>query len=219
MKDLGRHASLSGLVFAVLFGVGSGLWVFHQPRRSAGTAEILEFFESASVEILIGGTISIVSYVFLVWFGAVLHNRLAAADTSGESGLALVAFGGTVLFAAVGLAAETINMAGAMSAEDGQLSGDAAQTYFDLTYAFGAHAAGIAFAIVALPIGVTALRTKRLTPGWGGWVALVLGLALLTPAMLNRAAFLILYSATVVLIGALSLHLHRTSSALADSGG
>jgi len=40
-------------------------------------------------------------------------------------------------------------------------------------------------------------------------VALAFGAAMLTPAILDRTAFLILYSLTVLLIGALSLYLHR----------
>jgi len=82
VNELGRKASLSGLVFAVLFGVGSGLWVFEQPSRAGDTDEVVQFFESTSVEILIGGTMSLVSLVFLVWFGAVLRHRLAAVDAS-----------------------------------------------------------------------------------------------------------------------------------------
>jgi len=209
MERLWHWGSLSGLVFAVLFGVGSALWAFEQPARAASTDEIRAFFEGTSSEILIGGTMSLLSVVFLVWFGAVLRDRLGAVVPAG-SGLPLTAFAGTLLMAAVGLAAETINMAAALSSEDGQLTGAAAQVYFDLTYAFGAHAAGIAMAIVALPICITAVGTGKFLPRWAGWVAGAVGLAMLTPAILNRVAFLILYSLAVLLTGALSLHMHRS---------
>lgn len=210
MTPIRRIAPLSGLAFAVLFGVGSGLWAFDQPSRGAGTGEILEFFENASTPILVGGTLSVGSLVFLVWFGAVLRERLDAADDSGGSGLPLVAFAGALLLGAVGLGAETINMAAALSAKDGQLTGEAAQIYFDLTYAFGAHGAGIAIAVMVLPVGITVLRTGRVLPLWAGWLAVVLGVVLLTPAMLNRTAFLVLYASAVVLAGVLSVHLYRT---------
>jgi hypothetical protein len=205
-------APLSGFVFAVLFGLGSGLWAFDQPARGADSDELLAFFEGTSTEILIGGTMSIVSIVFLVWFGAILRERLIAAEGSERSGLPLVAFAGSVLLAAVGLGAETINIAGALSARDGQLTADTAQIYFDLSYAFGAQAAGVAIAMIALPTGLTALRTGRVVPRWAAWLALFLGIATLTPALLNRAAFLVLYAATVLLLAACSLYLFRVST-------
>ena len=217
MERVDRWGPLSGLVFAVLFGVGSGIWVFEQPARAADTNEILAFFNETSTEILVGGTMSLLSLLFLVWFGAVLWDRLDAVVLTG-SGLPLVAFAGTLLLAAVGLAAETINMTAALSSQDGQLTGAAAQVYFDLTYAFGAHAAGIATAMVALPIGISAIGTGGVVPRWAGWVAVALGLAMLTPALLNRVAFLVLYPSAVLLIGSLSVHLHRSSGAVRNRG-
>ena len=110
---------------------------------------------------MIGATLSLLSILFFVWFGSVLRDRLAAAEGRAASGLPLAAFGGAVVAAAVGLGAETINMAGALSAEDGQLTADTAQAYFDISCALGAPAAGVALAMVALPIGVIALRTGK----------------------------------------------------------
>jgi len=197
-------------MFALLFAVGSGLWALDQPARGAGTREVWEFFERTSSEILVGGTMSLISFVFLVWFGAILKERLSEVRPDG-SGLPSVAFAGTLLLAGVGLAAETINMAAALSSKDEQLTGTAAQIYFDLTYAFGAHAAGIGMAMVALPIAFTVVGTGRFLPLWAGWLAGVLGVVMLTPAILNRAAFLVLYTSAVVLTGALSVHLRRTT--------
>jgi hypothetical protein len=211
MAGIGRWGSLSGLVFAVLFGVGSGIWALEQPVRSAGTGDVLAFFEGTSTEILVGGTMSLLSLVFLVWFGAILKDRLAAAVPAG-SGLPLLAFAGTLLTAGVGLAAETINMAAALSAKDGQLTGSSAQLFFDLTYAFGAHAASITMAMVAFTVGICAVTTGEVVPRWAGWLAVAIGLAMLTPAILNRLAFLVLYTFAVLLTGALSVHLHRTKS-------
>jgi len=209
---LDRVAPLSGLIFAVLFGAGNAIWAFDQPARGAGTGEIVSFYESTSTEILIGGSMSIVSVVFLVWFGAVVRERLIAAEGSERSGMPLLAFAGTAIAAAVGLGAETINMAGALRAADGQLSGATAQIYFDVSYAFGGPAAGVALAMVALPTALTALRTGRVVPSWSAWLALLLGLALLTPAMLFRTTFLLLYVLVVLLIAACSIHLQRTTS-------
>ena len=203
-----RLAPLSGLVFVLLFGVGSAIWGFEQPSRGAGSEEIVSFYEETSTEILIGGTMSIVSVPFLVWFAAVLREHLVAVEGSERSGLPLLAFAGAVLVAAVGLGAETINMAGALSADDGQLTGEAAQIYFDVSYALGAPAAGVGFAMMAVPTAAIALRTGRLLPPGLAWAALLVGLAGLTPAMLT-SAYQLLYLLVLLSVAALSVRLYR----------
>jgi hypothetical protein len=205
---LSRFAPLSGLVTAVLFGVGSALWGFEQPAQDAGSEELISFYEETSTEILIGGTMSIISVLFLVWFGAVLRDRLAAAEGSAATGLPLVAFAGTILLAAVGLGAETINMAGAHSADDGQLTADTAQIYFDVSWAFGAPAAGIAGAAAAAPIALIALRSGRVLSPWAAWLVLLMSLAMLTPIMWT-AAFQYPLALAVLLLAALSIKLYR----------
>jgi hypothetical protein len=210
MDGLSRVAPLSGLITAILFGTGSALWAFEQPAQDAGSAEIVSFYEDTSTAILIGGTMSIISLLFLVWFGGVLRERLAAAEGSEESGLPSVAFAGTVLLAAVGLGAETINMAGALSADDGQLTADTAQIYFDVSWAFGAPAAGVAIAIATVPVALIAHRTGRLLPPWAVWLSLLMALAALTPLMWT-AAFAYPVGLAVLLLAGLSVRLYRES--------
>lgn len=208
MDRVSRYAPLSGLIAAVLFGVGSALWAFDQPAQNASSEEIVSFYEGSSTEVLIGGTMSIVSFLFLVWFGAILRERLQAAERGVGSGLPLVAFAGLVLAVAVGLGAETINMAGAMSADDGQLTADTAQVYFDVSWAFGAPAAGVAIATAALPVALVALRTGRLfRPVWA-WLTLLMAIALLTPLMWT-AAFQYPAALAVLLLAAFSIQLFR----------
>lgn len=192
----------------VLFGVGSAIWAIEQPPRDAATEELISFYEDTSIEIVIGGTMSIIALLFFVWFGAVLRERLVAAESSERTGLPLVAFAGTVVIAAVGLGAETINMAGALSAEDGQLTADTAQVYFDVSYALGAPAAGVGIAMVAVPTAVVALRTGHPIRPRVAWTALLVGVAALTPAMLTPAFGLVTVLALLLLAG-LSIQLYR----------
>jgi len=192
----------------VLFGVGSAIWAIEQPPRDAATEELISFYEGTSIEILIGGTMSIIAVLFFVWFGAVLRERLVAAEGSERTGLPLVAFAGTVITAAVGLGAETINMAGALSAEDGQLTADTAQVYFDVSYALGAPSAGVGIAMVAVPTAVVALRTGRPIRPWAAWTALLVGVVALTPAMLTPAFGVVTVLALLLLAG-LSIQLYR----------
>jgi hypothetical protein len=208
MREVSKLAPLSGLATAVLFGVGSAVWAFEQPDRDASSQELVSFYEDTSTEIMIGGTLSLLSILFFVWFGSVLRDRLAAAEGRANSGLPLVAFGGTVVAAAVGLGAETINMAGALSAEDGQLTPEAAQTYFDVSWSLGAPAAGVALAMVALPIGVIALRTGRPVGRLAAWASLALGVAMLTPVMLTPW-FGLPVGIAILLLAGLSIQLYR----------
>jgi hypothetical protein len=212
MDRMSRFAPLSGVLTVVLFGAGSAIWAFEQPDRNAATGEIISFYEGTSTQILIGGTMSIVSVLLFVWFGAVLRERLVAAEGSERTGLPLLAFAGTVITAAVGLGAETINMAGALSAEDGQLTADTAQIYFDVSYALGAPSAGVGIAMVAIPTAVIALRTGRPIGHWAAWAALLVGLAALTPAMLTPA-FALVTALALLLLAGLSVRLYRERGA------
>lgn len=209
MDRVANFAPLSGLVAAVLFGTGSAIWALDQPDRDAGTDEIVSFYEGTSTEILIGGSISLIALLLFVWFGAVLRERLIAAEGSERSGLPATAFAGTVLLAAVGLGAETINIAGALAAEDGQLTNDTAHTYFDVSYALGAPAAGVAIALVALPIAVVALRTGRPISRAVAWAAIAVGIAAATPVMWTPA-FAVLTGLALVLLASLSVALYRS---------
>jgi hypothetical protein len=206
VERLARLAPLSGLAFVVLFGIGSALWGFDQPARDADPAEILSFFEDTSTRILIGGTMSVFSLFFLVWFGAVVRGLLAAAEGSERSGLPLLAFAGAVLTAAVGLAAETINMVAATRAGDGELTAESAQTYFDLTIAFGYTSAGLGIAAFAAPIAITAQRSNRRLLQWLAWVAVALGLAMLISGV---SLVQVLYAALLALLGTLSGRIYR----------
>jgi len=202
---LSRLAPLSGLVAALLFGAGNAFWAFEQPQRDAGPAEIVSFYEGTSTGIVIGATLSIASLLFLVWFGAVLGRWLARADGAEQSGLPLMAFGGAVLTAAVGLGAESINMAGAMRAEDGQLTPETAQIFFDVSYALGYPAAGVAIATMAAPIGVIAMQSGRMLTGWLAWYSVAVGLVMLIPQL----SIVLLFIAPLVLLGTLSGRMYR----------
>lgn len=203
MDRLSRVAPLSGLVAAVLFGTGSAIWAFEQPARDSGATEIVSFYEGTSTEILIGGTMSIISLVFFLWFGAVLYEHLSAAEGSERSGLPLMAFGGAVLIAAVGLGAETINMAGAVRADHGELTAGTAQIYFDVSNALGYTAAGVAVATFAAPIALVALRTGRVLSRWAALLMLLVALAMVTPVVTVLLAF------AVLLLAAFSVRVYR----------
>jgi hypothetical protein len=205
VDGLSRFAPLTGLVAAVTFGAGNAVWAFEQPARDTGADRLLSFYEGNSTEILIGGTISLVSLFFLVWFGAVLYQWLSNVEGAERSGLPLMAFGGAILAAAAGLGAETINMAGAMRADDGELTAEAAQIYFDVSFMFGYTAAAICMAVLAAPIALIAGRTGRPLTSWLAWLVMAVSIVMLIPQL----SVLRLFAIPVILLGTLSGRMYR----------
>lgn len=209
MDRLQRYAPLSGLAFALLFAIANMLWGFEQPAIGADPEEALDFYEDTSIRILIGGSLSLVSIVFLAWFGSILRDALSDAESDHGTGLPLTAFGGVLLVCAVGLAAETINMVGAVRAEDdGGLSPGAAQLYLDLSSAFGYWAAGAALAVVTASTALVAIRTGRIMPRWLAWATLILAAALLTPVLITTAGKFA-FSLPLLWFTAISISIYR----------
>src|SRR5437763_9361232 len=98
-------AGWAGLVAALLFAGGNLLWAFDQPAEGASPAEIVAFYSHDSTEVIIGGTISLISYVPFIVFASGLS---AIIRQWGDDGLlARSAFAGGVLLIAAGLGAET----------------------------------------------------------------------------------------------------------------
>lgn len=212
MGRLHRYAPLSGVAFVVLFVVGSALWALEQPAIGADPGEIVDFYRDTSTRILIGGSLSLVSIALLAWFGSILRDALTEAESDHATGLPLTAFGGILLVCAVGLGAETINMVGAVRAEDdGGLGLGAAQTYLDVSSALGYWAAGAALAVVAASTALVAIRTGRIVPRWLAWATLVLAVALMTP-VLTTPTGKYAFSLPLLLLAVISISIYRERS-------
>ncbi len=170
---------MSGVGTAVLFLVANALWALEQPGPGASGPRLLHFYGDLSGRIVAGALLSLISIAMLVVFASALRSVLI--ELEGDELLASIAFGGTLLAAATGLGAETINMAAALRAGDGGLTTSLAQALFDTSYVLGYNAAGIGIGLLALATGTAALRARMLLPRWLAIVALVLGVTLLTP--------------------------------------
>lgn len=176
-----RQLGTVGLAVALLFGAGNALWYFDQPDPGATAAEALEFYEGGSGRIVAGASLSLIAIALFIVFASGLRSLLAAAD--GDQVLANAAFGGALVAMATGLGAETANAAAANLAADGELSGELAQTLFELSYALGFPAAGVGVAVVLLATAAVSLRSGRPLPRWLAVVAVAIAVALLTPAV------------------------------------
>lgn len=197
-----RWAGLSAIGAVVLFAAGNALWAFDQPDRGASAPELLGFYGDLSTRIVAGALLSLISIAIFVVFASALRSVLV--ELEGDELLANVAWGGALLGMAAGVGAETINMAAALRAEDGELTGALALALFDSSYVLGYNAAGIGIGLLVLATAAAALRARALLPRWLAVVGLALGVALLTPLsryVLGPAFLLLLALGVLVLRG------------------
>ncbi len=174
-----RLTGLTGLAVAVLFGGGSALWAFDQPDAGAPAGEVLAFYGDTSGWIVAGASLSLLAIALFVFFASGV--RAILREHEGDDLLATAAFGGALLAVAAGLGAETINMVGALRAEDGQLTPQLGQALFEISYVLGYNGAGVGIGILVLAIAAVALRARALMPRWLALLLLVAGVAFLTP--------------------------------------
>jgi hypothetical protein len=195
-----RWAGLSAIVTVALFAVANALWAFEQPDRGASGTELVDFYSDASGRIVAGALLSLVAIAIFVVFASALRSVLA--ELEGDELLANVAFGGALLAMATGIGAETINMAAALRAGDGELTGSLALALFDSSYVLGYNAAGVGIGLIALAAGAVALRTGLLLPRWLAIVSLAAGAALITPLSryLLGPSFLLLLAVGVLVL-------------------
>ncbi|HEX8119785.1 MAG TPA: hypothetical protein VF549_00835 [Solirubrobacteraceae bacterium] len=200
-----RVTGLAGLATALIFAAGNAVWALDQPKGGASGREVVGFYADASDRIVVGGSLSLIAIALFVLFASGV--RAILREHQGDDLLADTAFGGTLLMCAAGLAAESINMAAALRAGDGKLSEELARSLFEISYVSGYNAAGIGIGILLLAAGAAALRREGLMPRWTAWIAIVLGLAFLTPLSLY------LLAPAVLLLGVVSALLLRQAAA------
>jgi hypothetical protein len=195
-----RWAGVSGVGTAVVFVAANSLWGFEQPGPGASGPELVDFYGDLSGRIVAGALLSLISIAMFVVFASALRSVLI--ELEGDQLLADIAFGGALLGLAAGVGAETINMAAALRAGDGELTESLAQACFDISYVLGYNAAGIGIGLLSLATGTAALRAGAILPRWLAIVALALGVALLTPLSqyVLGASFLLLLVLGVLLL-------------------
>ena len=174
-----RWAGVSAIAAFVVFTAANSLWAFEQPAPGASASELISFYEEGSGRIVAGGLLSLVSLAILVVAASALRSVLVELEP--DELLANAAFGGAILGAAAGLGAETINMAGALRAGDGELTAPLALALFDISYVLGSYGAGIGIGLLTLATALAALRTGTLLPRWMAVAGVVIGTAMITP--------------------------------------
>ena len=177
--DTRRVTGLAGLAVVVLFGGGSGLWALDQPHAGAPARNVLSFYSDSSTRIIAGASLSLVAIGLFVFFASGVRTILR--ELEGDDFLATTAFGGALLSMAAGLGAETINMVGALRADDGKLTPELGRALFEISYVLGYNAAGVGIGVLLLAAATVALRARALLPRWLAFLVLIVGIAFMTP--------------------------------------
>ena len=197
-----RVTGLAGLGTVLLFGVGNALWAFDQPNGGASVREVIAFYTGDSGWIIAGASLSLLSIAPFVLFASGV--RAILREHEGDDLFATAAFGGALLLVAAGLGAETINMVGALRADDGSLTPQLGRALFEISYVLGYNGAGVGIGILLLATAAIALRARTLMPIWAAILLLVSGLAFITPLvrLLLVPSLLLLIAVSVQLLRA-----------------
>jgi hypothetical protein len=197
-----RWAPVAGIVFVVLFVVGTSL--NNLPAGDDHTTSITNYYNDGGnrAQIIIGGYLLVFAAVFFFWFLASLRVKLLAAE--GEPGrLTSIVFGSGLVFVALLMTAAATFMTIAADITFGGedfIAPDAARFVPEVAYPI--LLIGGMFASIAMidATSVLIMRTKVL-PKWIGWFGFV-------------AAFVLLFGFLFVPIVALLLWVFFVSVAL-----
>jgi len=197
---LARLTPLSGILF-VAFMVAVISFEGEELSDTASAATVLDYWADRADTRLLVASLSAAALLFLVVFAACLRGVLRGHEST-EASASAVAFGGGVV-AASGLSlSATLTLAASRAGDAG--SAESAVTLNHLVQAAWLPITA-GFAVMLLATGVGALRSGAL-PAVVSWIAVVLGVAFLTPA--GIFAFMI----TPVWIIAVSVIAYRRQS-------
>ena len=173
---LERLAPLTGVGFPILIIVSffvSGT----TPDIDDPTPEIVSFWQDNSGRQSASAYLAGIAALCLLWFGGSLRRAILRGE-GGDGRLAAISFGGTIT-AAIGLlllAGVTFTLADAAD----NVPPEGVHALMALSYDLFLPLAGGAVVLLAAA-GLAFIRTAVL-PRWLGWAALVIALAILTPA-------------------------------------
>jgi hypothetical protein len=175
---LARWGALGGILYVVLFVIGSILLFDGAPDSDASPAKVIAYYSDSGHrdKISIGWLVAGLGVFFFLWFLAALRRTVRRQE--GEDGYltALTTIGGAV-YAALALAALAVNMGIRTMSDD---------TYRDQVFPGLIHAANDAGYILhatggagaaAMIIGASlAAMRARAVPAWAGWLGILAGI-------------------------------------------
>jgi hypothetical protein len=171
---LSRLAPLSGVIFAVVLVVG--IFVSGEtPDGNASPAKVISYYGAHRSDIEASAVVFVFSFLFLVLFAGSLRSYLRRAAAA--EGLAAIVLAGAVLMAAGATTGSAVEYG--LAHHLSRVGPATAQTMNLLSNELFLPVIVGAF-LFAVPSGLAILLGGRL-PRWLGWVAIVLGIAVLIP--------------------------------------
>jgi hypothetical protein len=176
-RGLERWAALGGVLYVVLFVVGTILSVGDEPGGDASPLEVVRWYSDSGHrhKIIIGWALVGLGLFFFLWFVVALRQGLIRLV--GEGFLPALATVGGAVYAALALAAAAVNM-GIKTMSDDTFHH---QVYPPLIHAandtgYVLHStggAGIGTLMIAASLAVV---QSRALPVWLGWIGVVAGI-------------------------------------------
>jgi hypothetical protein len=188
---LARWASLGGVLYVVLFVIGTILLFDGAPDSDASPAKVIAYYRDSGHrdKIMFGWIVAGLGIFFFLWFLASLRQAVRRVEGGDGFLTALTTIGG-VVYASLAFAAIALN-AGVRTMSD--------DTYKHTVYpglihaandaSYVMHATGGAGAAAMIIAATLAFMRAGAIPKWSGWVGIVLGvLALASIIFFPQAA-------------------------------
>jgi Domain of unknown function (DUF4386) len=176
-RGLERWAALGGVLYVVLFVVGTIFLVGDEPSGDASPADVVRWYADSGHRdrISIGWVLVGLGLFFFLWFLAALRTTLLRLV--GDGFLVTLATVGGAVYAALALAGIAVNMGIKTMSDD---------TYHHQVYPELIHAAndagyvlhatgGVGIGAMMIAASLAVLRARAL-PVWLGWIGVVAGI-------------------------------------------
>jgi len=180
-RGLEQWAGLAGIVYVVLFIIGAILsFGGGQPDTGSAPEEIISYYADSGHrdKLGLGWILVVLGVFFFLWFLAGLRQAVGRLDGNGFL-TALTTVGGAV-YAALTLAAVSVNMAVKTMSDDtfqNTVYPELIHAADDLAYVLHS-AGGIGAGAMMIAASLAALRA-RVLPAWSGWLGILLGIVAL----------------------------------------
>jgi hypothetical protein len=192
-RSVARWAALGGLVYVVLFVVGTIMLFIGEPDSSSAPAKIIKWYSDSGHRdrINIGWILIGLSIMFLLWFIGALRRAVSAVDGEGIL-TAVVTLGGGVYAALAGASIAVSDGIRTMSDDTYQhrVFPELIHAADDVTWVM--HATGGAALGMMIVAASLAFMWGAVWPKWAGWLGVAVGiLALASIAFFPQFLFLL----------------------------
>ena len=195
-----RWTSLTGVLFVVLVVLGGPILEGSTPGSKATGTQVISFFETHRSRERASAILLTVAFIVFLFFASSVRSYLRR--TPGVEGLAALVLAGAAVLVAGQTAGSGLIFA--LSDAPTRLSPGAAQS-LNLLSNDMVLTSSAGFCVFGLASGLAILR-GALLPRWLGWVAILIGVVVVTPAefvaVLMLAVWIIIVSVLIALRGA-----------------